>query len=87
MLASIWSTVLVFTGCPALLEPDVAPLEIAELSVADEVATTGVEEVAALVTDTSVELLPLGWLTAAVFDYHLPTPLHSRWSQLKSRRW
>ena len=68
MLASIWSTVLVFTGCPALLEPDAAPLEIAELSVADEVPTTGVEEVAALVTDTSVELLPLGWLTAAVFD-------------------
>ena len=68
MLASIWSTVLVFTGCPALLEPDAAPLGLAELSITDELATTGVEEVAALVTDTSVELLPLGWLTAAVFD-------------------
>ena len=56
------------TGPCALLEPDAAPLELAELSVADELATTGDEEVAALVTDASVDLLPLGWLTAAVFD-------------------
>lgn len=68
MLASTWSTVPAFTGRPALLEPDAAPLELAELSVADELATTGDEEVAALVTDASVDLLPLGWLTASVFD-------------------
>lgn len=68
MLASTWSTVPAFTGRPTLLEPDAAPLELAELSVTDELATTGDEEVTALVTDALVDLLPLGWLTAAVFD-------------------